>query len=195
MKAQTCTRLPTPWGEFRLYLYRDDLEGLDHLLLVLGEVREREGVLTRVHSECLTGDVFGSLRCDCGAQLQEALRMIGAQGSGALVYLRQEGRGIGLLDKLRAYNLQDVGYDTVDANLELGHQPDEREYSRAAWILRDAGVRSVDLLTNNPEKIEGLSQHGVVVRQRLALKVPVHAENHDYLQTKALRMNHLPVEC
>ena len=162
MKAQTCTRLPTPWGEFRLYLYRDDIEGLDHLLLVLGEVRDREGVLTRVHSECLTGDVFGSLRCDCGAQLQEALRMIGAQGSGALVYLRQEGRGIGLWAKAATYLLQDAGENTYEANRSLGLPDDSRDFSDAAALLHYfVRGQPFRLLTNNPKKLADLGAFGL----------------------------------
>jgi 3,4-dihydroxy 2-butanone 4-phosphate synthase/GTP cyclohydrolase II len=181
--------LPTRHGEFQLTLYRDE-QGKDHLAFQLGEVSAQEGTLVRIHSECFTGDVLGSLRCDCGPQLEQALRRIGQAGRGVLVYLRQEGRGIGLLDKLRAYNLQDLGFDTVDANLQLGHVADAREYSVAALILRDLGLTAIDLLTNNPSKLEGLAELGIQVRRRIPLQVPVSAEGAAYLQTKQRRMNH-----
>ncbi|NDD28730.1 MAG: GTP cyclohydrolase II [Proteobacteria bacterium] len=183
-------RMPTEHGDFRLCIYQtgDDKE---HLAVVCGDVAEGEGVLTRLHSECFTGDVLGSLRCDCGPQLQRALRMIAQAGRGVVVYLRQEGRGIGLVNKLRAYCLQDEGYDTVDANLHLGFAADSREYHTAALILRDLKVRSVDLITNNPRKIDGLADGDVVVRRRVALEVAPNAENLRYLGTKAARLDHL----
>jgi len=187
----TCARVPTATGEFQLCLYVDHESGKEHLALVLGEVAGQQGVLARVHSECFTGDVLGSLRCDCGDQLHEAMRLIAEEGRGVLVYLRQEGRGIGLLDKLRAYNLQDAGYDTVDANLMLGHQADEREYTVAGLILKDLGVNSVRLMTNNPRKIESLQASGVFVTDRMPLHPTVTSENVAYLTTKARRMNHL----
>jgi 3,4-dihydroxy 2-butanone 4-phosphate synthase/GTP cyclohydrolase II len=187
----TCARIPTDVGEFTLCLYHNNKDDKEHLALVVGEVAGRENVLVRVHSECFTGDVLGSLRCDCGSQLAEAMRLIAAQGSGIVLYLRQEGRGIGLLEKLRAYNLQDLGYDTVDANLMLGHQPDLRDYTVAALILKDLGVASVRLLTNNPDKIASLEQSGVPVAERVPLQMPVHAENAHYLDTKVRRMRHL----
>lgn len=183
-------RLPTEHGDFQLTLYRD-AQGKEQLALALGDTRAQDGLLVRVHSECFTGDVLGSRRCDCGPQLQQALRMIGRAGRGLLIYLRQEGRGIGLPDKLRAYNLQDLGLDTVDANLRLGHPADAREYSVAALILRDLGVSSVDLITNNPRKISGLEELGVVVRSRVPLQVPVGPEGAAYLETKARRMDHV----
>jgi GTP cyclohydrolase II len=154
-------------------------------------VQGKEDVLVRIHSECFTGDVLGSRRCDCGEQLDRAVRMIAETGAGVLVYLRQEGRGIGLLEKLRAYNLQDQGYDTVEANLLLGHEADEREYSVAARILEDLGVHSVRLLTNNPLKIQELQDLGVSVSERLPLEPTVNEDNAVYLFTKAHRMNHL----
>lgn len=187
----TCARVPTALGEFKLCLYGDNQHGKEHLALVKGEVAGQRDVLVRLHSECFTGDVLGSLRCDCGDQLQRAMHLIAADGMGVLVYLRQEGRGIGLLNKLRAYNLQDAGYDTVDANLLLGHQADERDYTVAALILKDLGVDSVRLLTNNPQKIEGLQELGVLVAARVPIQPVVTNENAAYLATKAQRMNHL----
>jgi len=184
-------RVPVEAGEFQLHLYRNNRDGFDHLAFVLGDLNGRSEVLTRVHSECFTGDVLGSLRCDCGPQLHDALSLIAQRGSGVVVYLRQEGRGIGLLEKLRAYNLQDEGFDTVDANLRLGHASDAREYSTAALILKDLGVSSVDLITNNPRKIEGLRALGVPVSRRVPMQVKFRRENMNYLQTKILRMEHM----
>jgi 3,4-dihydroxy 2-butanone 4-phosphate synthase/GTP cyclohydrolase II len=182
--------IPTQWGTFRLCLYRNNQDSKEHLALVMGQVDQQEQVLTRLHSECFTGDVLGSLRCDCGEQLARAMQLIGQRGEGLVVYLRQEGRGIGLLNKLRAYNLQDEGYDTVDANLMLGHAADERDYTPAALILRDLGVRSVHLLTNNPAKVEALRGLQIPVVERVPLQPTVHQFNHDYLDTKARRMRH-----
>lgn len=150
-----------------------------------------EDVLVRLHSECFTGDVLGSRRCDCGDQLHLSMARIAAEGRGVVVYLRQEGRGIGLLEKLKAYNLQDQGYDTVEANLLLGHQADEREYDVGVAILRDLGVRSVRLLTNNPAKIASLERLGMPVKERVPVIAPVHEDNRAYLETKARRMKHL----
>ena len=193
MKAtlMTCARVPMPEGVFRLCLYRTPDSDKEHLALVMGDVYDKESVLVRVHSECFTGDVLRSYRCDCGGQLHRALKLIADEGTGVLVYLRQEGRGIGLLDKLRAYELQDTGYDTVDANLALGHQADERDYSVAALILRDLGVRSIRLLTNNPAKIEDLLHWGITIVARLPLQPDVNPENASYLATKARRLRHL----
>jgi GTP cyclohydrolase II len=187
----TCARIPTAEGEFKLCLYLNNQDDKEHLALILGEVENQPDVLVRIHSECFTGDVLGSLRCDCGEQLSQATRLIAEEGQGVLVYLRQEGRGIGLTDKLRAYNLQDLGYDTVEANLMLGHQADERDYSVAALILKDLGVQSVRLLTNNPSKIESLQRLNIPVNLRLPLHPQVNTENADYLMTKFQRMNHL----
>jgi GTP cyclohydrolase II len=186
----TCARIPTAAGEFRLCLYLNDQNDKEHLALVMGDVAGQQDVLVRVHSECFTGDVLGSLRCDCGQQLQQALQLIAEEGRGVLIYLRQEGRGIGLLDKLRAYNLQDIGYDTVEANLLLGHQADERDYTVAALILKDLGVQSVRLLTNNPKKIESLQGLDIAVTARVPMQPRVTAENAVYLMTKAQRMDH-----
>jgi GTP cyclohydrolase II len=190
----TCTtsaRIPTPQGEFQLYHFLDLETQKEHLALVLGHVNNRDSVLVRVHSECFTGDVFGSLRCDCGEQLTEAMAAIGRAGHGAIIYLRQEGRGIGLAHKLRAYNLQDQGYDTVEANLLLGHQADEREYSAASEILAHLKIRSIRLLTNNPAKVEHLVQLGVNVAGRVPLEPTVHRHNAQYLATKVERMRHM----
>lgn len=191
VRVLACARIPTNAGEYQLCLYGNDRDPKEHLALVMGEVRGKTDVLVRVHSECFTGDVLGSLRCDCGEQLQLAQQMIADAGQGVLLYLRQEGRGIGLLDKLKAYNLQDEGYDTVDANLILGHQADEREYGVAAAILRDLDIRSVRLLTNNPEKISELTRLGIRVNERVTLDSTVTPENERYLRTKIMRMNHL----
>ena len=187
----TCARIPTDAGEFQLCLYRSDHDQKEHLALIRGEVRGGEQILARVHSECFTGDVLASRRCDCGEQLQRAILSIAQAEAGVLIYLRQEGRGIGLLDKLRAYNLQDQGFDTVEANLALGHQPDERDYSVAAGILKDLGVASIRLLTNNPDKISRLEELGVAITGRVPLETTVNADNAHYLFTKAIRMNHL----
>ena len=184
-------RIPTAEGEFQSYLYLDRQHKGEHLAFVLGHITDQPEVLVRVHSECFTGDVLGSLRCDCGAQLAQAIQLIGQEGAGIIIYLRQEGRGIGLLDKLRAYNLQDQGYDTVDANLLLGHGEDERDYATAALILKDLGVSSIRLLTNNPLKIESLQASGIPITARVPLPPRVTAENATYLLTKVLRMSHL----
>lgn len=191
VKRQVCARIPTPVGEFQLCVYGRDGDEKEHLALVFGEVEGKEEVLVRVHSECFTGDVLGSRRCDCGEQLQRAMAMIAEAGGGVLLYLRQEGRGIGLANKLRAYNLQDEGYDTVEANLLLGHQADEREYTVAARMLEDLQVHSIRLLTNNPEKINALAHLGIRVAGRISLNPDINPENARYLQTKVLRMNHL----
>ncbi|MBX3171961.1 MAG: GTP cyclohydrolase II [Candidatus Eremiobacteraeota bacterium] len=191
VQRMASARVPVEQGEFYLHLYRNNRDGLDHLAFVRGELSGKHDVPTRLHSECFTGDVLGSLRCDCGPQLHEALSMIARRGSGVVVYLRQEGRGIGLLEKLRAYNLQDEGFDTVDANLRLGHPADAREYTTAALILEDLGVRSVELITNNPHKIDSLRDLGIEVSRRLPLEVKIGPENHPYMQTKILRMQHM----
>lgn len=186
----TCARVPTLHGEFELCLYANSGDDKDHMALVMGEVSGRENLLVRIHSECFTGDVLGSLRCDCGSQLSAAMQMIEDEGRGVLIYLRQEGRGIGLLDKLRAYNLQDQGYDTVEANLLLGHQADERDYGVAAGILNDLGPKSVRLLTNNPLKLQSLQELGISVRDRLPIETEVTVENANYLRAKAIRLHH-----
>jgi GTP cyclohydrolase II len=187
---KTCARVPTAEGEFQLCLYVSE-DAKEHLVLISGDVAGQRDVVVRVHSECFTGDVLGSLRCDCGDQLHQAMRQIAAEGRGILIYLRQEGRGIGILDKLRAYNLQDMGYDTVEANLMLGHKADERDYTVAALILQDLDVRSVRLLTNNPLKIESLQASGVEITGRVPLQSHITAENAAYMTAKVQRMRHL----
>ena len=181
-------KLPSRFGEFRLIAYENDVDKQEHVALVKGDVADGAPVLVRVHSECLTGDVFGSVRCDCGSQLQAALRRIDREGRGVLVYMRQEGRGIGLANKIRAYHLQDQGHNTVEANRILGFPADARDYACAARFLQDLGVRSVRLLTNNPAKIEGLARHGIEV---VPIKSVPNKHNLKYLETKRVKMGHL----
>ena len=182
--------LPTVRGDFKIQVFHEATTGFDHVALTLGDMKGPDPVLVRVHSECLTGDVFASTRCDCGPQLHAALDAIVEKGWGALLYLRQEGRGIGLHAKIQAYHLQDQGADTLDANLMLGHPADARDYAIAANILADLGVEQVNLLTNNPEKVDQLTNHGIEVAARTPLIVGVGAKNRDYLATKGERMGH-----
>jgi 3,4-dihydroxy 2-butanone 4-phosphate synthase/GTP cyclohydrolase II len=186
-------RVPTEHaGEFKAVVYSNDVDSLEHVALVKGQIDPEKKVLVRVHSECLTGDVFGSARCDCGSQLHAAMRMIDQEGCGVLLYMRQEGRGIGLVNKLKAYNLQDVeGMDTVEANIHLGFKADLRDYGIGAQILRDLGVRKMSLLTNNPKKIIGLEGYGIEVVDRFPIEMAVSDENKSYLQCKRDRMGHL----
>jgi 3,4-dihydroxy 2-butanone 4-phosphate synthase/GTP cyclohydrolase II len=186
-------RVPTEHaGEFKAVIYTNDVDKLEHLALVKGEIDPEKKVLVRVHSECLTGDVFGSARCDCGEQLYAAMRMIDQEGCGVLLYMRQEGRGIGLINKLKAYHLQDSeGMDTVEANLHLGFKADLRDYGIGAQILRDLGVRKMSLLTNNPKKIIGLEGYGIEVVDRFPIEMAVREENKNYLLCKRDRMGHL----
>lgn len=186
------TTLPTGYGTFTAHAYTDDVDGTEHVALVVGDVSDGQPVLTRVHSECLTGDVFGSLRCDCGPQLAASLQAVQQAGRGVVVYTRgHEGRGIGLSAKLRAYALQDAGRDTVDANLDLGLPADARDYATAAQVLRDLGVDRVRLLTNNPAKADSLAGHGVIVAERVPLTSTPNPHNIGYLRTKRDRMGHL----
>ncbi len=183
--------LPTVWGAFTAVAYENDVDRFQHVALVKGKWTEDEPVMVRVHSKCLTGDVFGSERCDCGSQLHAALRQIDRAGKGVLVYLDQEGRGIGLVNKLRAYNLQDQGYDTAEANVKLGFKPDLRDYGIGAQILRNLGVKKMRLLTNNPKKIVGLEGYGLEVVQRVPIETPPNARNRAYLVTKRDKLGHL----
>lgn len=187
---EECVKLPTDFGDFDCYSYHSKVDGKTHLALVHGEIDPEKPILCRVHSECLTGDVFGSRRCDCGSQLHTAMRRV-AQEGGIILYLRQEGRGIGLSAKLHAYKLQEQGLDTVDANIKLGFAPDLRDYGVGAQILRDLGVRHLRLLTNNPRKIVGLSGHGLDVVEQLPISIPANEDNKHYLDTKRDRMGHL----
>jgi 3,4-dihydroxy 2-butanone 4-phosphate synthase/GTP cyclohydrolase II len=192
VEREQCVKLPTDYGEFDLYLYRSLTDGAHHLALVRGVIDPKKPVLVRVHSECLTGDVFASRRCDCGSQLHQALKQIADQGSGVLVYMRQEGRGIGLPAKIHAYKLQETeGLDTVQANERLGFPMDLREYGLGAQILSDLGVRKIRLLTNNPRKMVGLSGHGLEITGREPIKSKPHAHNSRYLRTKKRKMGHL----
>jgi 3,4-dihydroxy 2-butanone 4-phosphate synthase/GTP cyclohydrolase II len=183
--------LPTDYGDFRLHLYRSVIDDVHHLALVKGVISSDDPILVRVHSECLTGDVFGSRRCDCGDQLHAALQHIDDAGSGVLVYMRQEGRGIGLAAKIRAYELQEQGLDTVEANEKLGYPMDLREYGIGAQILFDLGVRHIRLLTNNPKKVVGLEGYGLNIVEQLPIKAVANPHNARYLQTKRLKMGHL----
>ena len=183
--------MPTEYGEFRALGYRSKVDGVEHVALVYGDIGDGQDLLVRVHSECLTGDVFGSQRCDCGPQLHAALRQVAAEGRGVVLYMRgHEGRGIGLLHKLRAYELQDGGSDTVDANLELGLPADARDYGTGAQILADLGVRTMRLLTNNPAKRAGLEGYGLAITERVPLEIVPNPHNIDYLRTKRDRMGH-----
>jgi len=191
VRRVTETRFPSSWGEFKLVAYEEILTGETHLALVKGKVDGEKDVLVRVHSECLTGDALGSMRCDCGKQLAAAMRAIEKEGKGVLVYMRQEGRGIGLLNKCKAYSLQDQGRDTVEANLELGFPPDLRDYGTGAQILADLGLTTIRLLTNNPRKIAGLAGYGLEVVRRVPLVMEANDYNRSYLQAKQEKLGHL----
>jgi len=191
VKREVTTFLPTLWGDFKLIAYRTLLKDRVHLALVKGEVKGKESVLVRVHSQCLTGDTFGSLRCDCGEQLKRALQKVGSSGCGVVLYLNQEGRGIGLLNKLKAYELQDKGMDTVEANQKLGFEPDLRDYGIGAQILADLGLHKIRLLTNNPRKRVGLEGYGLEVTERIPLEIKLNETNKSYLETKQKKLGHL----
>ena len=182
--------MPTEWGNFRLIPFRQQSNGLEHMALVKGEWREDEPVLVRVHSSCATGDILGSKRCDCGQQLHKAMEMIEKEGKGVLVYMQQEGRGIGLMNKIEAYKLQEEGYDTVDANTHLGFKPDERDYGCGAQMLRHLGVHKMRLLTNNPTKRVGLEAYGLEIVENVPIEVVPNKYNERYLKTKRDRMGH-----
>jgi GTP cyclohydrolase II len=183
--------LPTCDGNFHVHVFRNDLDDKEHLALTVGNIKDERGVLVRVHSECLTGESLGSLRCDCREQLHESMRMISKTGRGLIIYLRQEGRGIGLGNKVRAYALQDSGVDTYEANHQLGFHDDERDYSMAVSILKYFGVKSLLLITNNPEKIRDLKDHGIEIIQRVPIEVKANKYSEDYLRTKRDRAGHM----
>lgn len=184
-------KMPTDYGEFDLHLYRSKIDGKNHLALVSGNVAGKKNVLVRVHSECLTGDVFGSRRCDCGPQLHHAMKQISDAGGGVLVYMRQEGRGIGLASKMKAYKLQEEGYDTVEANQKLGYGMDLREYGLGAQILADLGLKTIRLLTNNPKKVVGLEGYGLKITEQVPIRTKSNPHNERYLETKRQKMGHL----
>jgi 3,4-dihydroxy 2-butanone 4-phosphate synthase/GTP cyclohydrolase II len=190
VRRQVEVNMPTEWGDFRLVDYAVETNGQEHLVLLKGEWNKEEAVLVRMHSSCVTGDIFGSCRCDCGAQLHKSMEMIEKEGKGVIVYLNQEGRGIGLLNKLKAYKLQEQGLDTVEANVELGFKVDERDYGVGAQILRDLGIRKIRLITNNPKKRAGLIGYGLEIVENVPINIPSNPHNENYLNVKRDKMGH-----
>lgn len=190
IEKQVSVELPTQWGDFQLVAYRHKSTGQDHLALIKGSWEENEAVMVRVHSSCLTGDIFGSCRCDCGPQLHKAMEMVEKEGKGVILYMNQEGRGIGLLNKLKAYKLQEQGLDTVEANLQLGFKMDERDYGLGAQILRDLGISKIRLLSNNPKKRAGLTGYGLEIVETLSIEIQSNVHNENYLLTKKNKMGH-----
>ena len=191
IKLYAEARLPTTYGEFKVYVFHSDADRKEHLALTMGDVKGARGILVRVHSECLTGESLLSLRCDCGEQLHRSLEMIAQAGRGILIYLRQEGRGIGLGNKVKAYALQDEGLDTIEANHQLGFDADERDYHIAVSILKFFDVKSLFLITNNPEKIRDLSEHGIEIIQRIPIEIPPNPHSREYLKTKRDKAGHI----
>ena len=191
IKKIETTKLPTTYGEFLLHLYQDKFENKQHIALTHGNIQNEQPTLVRVHSECVTGDIFSSIRCDCGSQLDYAMKKIVEVGSGIIIYLKQEGRGIGLKHKIQAYKLQDEGLDTVEANEKLGFPPDMRDYGTGAQILKDLGITKLNIMTNNPKKLVGLEGHGLEIAERIKIKMPTAPENEKYLSTKAKKLGHL----
>ncbi|MBW0434000.1 bifunctional 3,4-dihydroxy-2-butanone-4-phosphate synthase/GTP cyclohydrolase II [Leptospira yasudae] len=191
IRLEVESKLPTEYGDFTIRAYSTMIDDKIHVALIKGDIKKDETVMVRVHSECLTGDIFSSNRCDCGPQLHSALDMISKEGKGVLLYMRQEGRGIGLINKLKAYNIQDKGYDTVEANEKLGFAPDLRDYGIGAQILRDIGIGKMKILTNNPRKIVGLDGYGLEVVERVPIEIQPGSDNHGYLMTKKLKLGHI----
>jgi 3,4-dihydroxy 2-butanone 4-phosphate synthase/GTP cyclohydrolase II len=191
VKCAVETKLPTPFGEFRLRAYENEIDDLTHLAIIMGEPENKDDVLVRVHSACLTGDALHSLRCDCGSQLEAAMRAVAAEGEGVIVYMQQEGRGIGLLNKMKAYHLQDEGLDTVEANQRLGLAPDLRDYGIGAQILKDLGLRRIRFMTNNLTKVVGLQGFGLEIVERVPIEIEPNGHNERYLETKREKLNHV----
>jgi len=191
IKKIETTKLPTTYGDFLLHLYQDKFENKQHIALTHGNIQNKQPTLVRVHSECVTGDIFSSIRCDCGSQLDYAMKKIVEVGSGIIIYLKQEGRGIGLKHKIQAYKLQDEGLDTVEANEKLGFPPDMRDYGTGAQILKDLGITKLNIMTNNPKKLVGLEGHGLEIAERIKIKMPTAPENEKYLSTKEKKLGHL----
>lgn len=191
VKMVSIADFPTEAGHFRIIGFVNNKDGKDHIIVLKGDIGDGENMLVRVHSACLTGDALGSMRCDCGPQLRQALKLIEKEGRGLVLYHQEEGRGIGLVNKLRAYALQDKGYDTYDANIALGFKADERDYAIPVAMLHKIGIKSVRLLTNNPEKVEAMEKHGIIVTQRVQHELPVHDQDRAYLETKRERFGHM----